>query len=149
MRNIAIVLLALIMCWGCNSGVKSGGQLSKSEIAYIQGLGILNEDETILLFSTQAGFKGTKQAANFFTDKRIAAYWVDEKRPENNYINSALFQEVEKMNMIYFSNDPTYCSEIEIMTKHGNYFSVYVDADSAATWKFFNAAVEVWQQHRK
>lgn len=146
MRIAILVMVALILCWGCNSDVINGGQLSKSEIAYIQRLGILNEGEAIHLFTSQAGFKGLEQAGNFFTDYRIAAYWIDDKRPEENVINYTFFEDVEKMTLTDLSTKISYSSYIEVLTYEGKTFKVYIDADSTATWGFYNDAVEVWQK---
>jgi hypothetical protein len=64
----------------CDKDLDTGGDLSKQDKEYIKGLGILDDEERIILFDSQGGgFNGRKTSGNFFTDKRIASYWIDKR----------------------------------------------------------------------
>ena len=72
-RTILVFIIVLLV--SCNH-IETGNTLKKSDIERIQRLNLLGKDEKILKFYSE--FKN-EVAGNFFTDKRLAKYWIDEK----------------------------------------------------------------------
>lgn len=97
---LQVSLLSLFFCClaaicGCG-GIKSEKEISLKERKYLGQLGLLDGDEKIILFDSQGGFiKPWKQSGNFFTDKRIASYWIDERHKSRSHKHSAFFGEID------------------------------------------------------
>ncbi|MGO8056245.1 hypothetical protein, partial [Rhizobium leguminosarum] len=72
--------------------------LKKSDIVRIQNLNLLDPDETIIKFYSE--YKKSV-AGNFFTDKRMAKYWVDERDPTRNSWASAYYSEIKSIDTVY------------------------------------------------
>ena len=69
------LLFSFLLLSACNH-IETGDALSKTDIQRIQKLNLLDKGEKIYKFYSE--FKN-EVAGNFFTDKRIAKYWIDEK----------------------------------------------------------------------
>jgi hypothetical protein len=137
--------VVLLLMTSCSNDVESGRTLSAEDKAFIRKLGILDKDEKIILFDSQGGlFKPNETSGNFFTEKRIASYWIDERRGERTEINSAFYSDIDTIWRYSKYRAVTLASYLEVHRKNGTKFKVYVDADSAGTWKFFNRALEEW-----
>lgn len=66
----------------CDRKLETGNDLSNQNKDFIKSLGVLDDKENIILFDSQGGgFNGLKTSGNFFTDRRIASYWIDTKIP--------------------------------------------------------------------
>ncbi len=148
MRHLRYLVLMPLLLYACHPGISTGKDLSKNDIAFIKSLGLLNEGEEILLFDTQAGYKGIKQAGNFITKERIAAYWIDKDRPENNKINAAFYRYIKNLTFTDLSRSLSYSSYIEVEPINGKTFKVYIDGDSTAVWNFYNKASNIWHKSR-
>jgi hypothetical protein len=125
-----------------------GKGLSSKDIMYIQKMGLLEKKEEIILFTTQGGFLGLKSSGNFYTKKRIASYWIDKNHPERTSNDFAYYEDIDTIICHPRLNAVTLSSSIEIKNKTGKQFNVFVDADSAQTWKFFNGAIKLWQKSK-
>ncbi|WP_295801482.1 hypothetical protein [Mucilaginibacter sp.] len=128
----------------CQPGVQKGAALSRIHINYIRRLGLLAGDEHIILFDSQYKIK---VSGNFFTNRRLAAYWTDENDPAKSYINYAFYPDIDSIKRRYFkvSADVSY---LEVYKSDGEKFRVFVKADSAATKCFFNSAVLMWEKSK-
>ncbi len=130
---------------GCKNGPLNGSDLTKSEIEYITKLGLLDPNEKIILFDSQSDFE---ISGNFFTEQRIASYWISDKNEESD-TNSAYFKDVDSLLLTDLVNDFSYASYITVYLEDGANFRVYIDADSAATYHFYDLAVENWENQKK
>lgn len=115
---------------------KTEKNLTTREINFIRELIPLDNAENILIFESNGGFDGIKQSGNFMTESRVIAYWIENGKKE---IHSARFlDEVDSIATTDLISKPTYASYATVFKHDGTTFKVYVDADSARTYQFFN-----------
>jgi hypothetical protein len=151
-KTILLLFLGLIFSSifvSCNSKTKTSISLSKTDIAYIKNLGILENNETIILFDTQGAFGNVKVSGNFFTEKRIASYWIDKNDTCKNDIYFAYYSDIDTITATFLTTSLTYTSYLEVQKNNGQKFKVFVDADSAETSDFFNCAIAEWIKNKK
>src|SRR5690242_21871006 len=96
MRKIFIVCM-LSFLFSCNH-IQTGDTLSRSDIEYIQNLHLLDQNEKIYKFYSE--YK-KKVAGNFFTNKRIAKYWIDERNKEKNQISFAFYPDIKSIDTVF------------------------------------------------
>src|SRR5690348_11514506 len=92
--NIKWFLLLFLSC----NHIENGNTLSQKDIAYIKSLKLLEDGETIFKFYSE--YK-KKVAGNFFTDRRIATYWKDERNSEKDEIAFAFYNDIVKIDTVY------------------------------------------------
>jgi hypothetical protein len=142
---IAFGLCGALVC-ACNT-VQTGNKLTQNDIDYISALGILNKQEKIILFETHSGwFNGKRLSGNYFTDKRIAGYWID-KRTQKQTINSAFYQDIDTITTTDLSRSLTMASYLTVKKKDGQAFNIFISLNSAETAAFFSSAISEWQKH--
>ena len=117
--------------------------MDKSEIGYIRSLNLLSEKEVVESFYSTSTFK---QSGNFFTNKRIASYWIDRDKSKNS-INYAFYKDVVSIKPVY-KVGITYCPYILVRCSKGRAFRVYVDGDEKTIKSFFNEAVDAWRDNK-
>ena len=146
MKNRKVLILYVILCAlsSCQPGVQKGTAISSNHLNYIRSLGLLAANENIILFDAQYKLK---VSGNFFTDKRIAAYWTDERDTSKRHVYYALYPDIDsiKTNYIKASAGVSY---LNVFKSDGSNFKVYVKADSAETKYFFDAAIAKWKASR-
>lgn len=139
--------LAALLVVSCSRNLETGKDLSNSDIDFIRSLGVLDKNESIILFDSQGGvFYGLKTSGNFFTDKRIASYWIDDRDTSKTNIEYAFYKDVDTIWRYPKYRSLTLASYLEVHKKDGTRFKVYVSADSATTWQFFNRALGEWNR---
>lgn len=94
--KIMLMLLCFIFV-SCNR-IERGDQLNKEDINRIQQLGLLDPGEKIIKFYSE--FK-KQVAGNFFSNKRVAKYWIDEHNKTKNGISSAYYGDIISIDSIY------------------------------------------------
>lgn len=134
-----ILILATL---GCQNGPINGSDLKKEEIQYITKLGLLDPNEKIILFDSQSDFE---TSGNFFTEQRIASYWISDKKEESD-TNYAFFKDVDSLLLTDLVNDFSYASYITVYLEDGANFRVHIDADSADTYHFYDLAMKNWEK---
>lgn len=144
--KILILLIPFGMFFSCADD-KTERNLMTGEHKFIEGLGILDVKEEVQLFENNDGFEDVTKSGNFITNKRIAAYWIEEDQKE---VHSAFFEnEIDSMSQTDNHTALTYASYLTIYKTDGSSFKVYIDADSARTYEFFNKARANWESLRK
>lgn len=144
-RIIAITISCIILLNSCGLIHKDETNLSKDDLIYIEKIIPLNQDEKIELFETNGGVKGLKTAGNFITNKRVASYWIDDKKDEVNY---AFYNEIDSIKTIDRTKALTYSSYLEILSSSRGNFKIYIDADSTRISHFFNCALSNWKKYK-
>ncbi|MTE27677.1 hypothetical protein [Winogradskyella ouciana] len=144
-KLIHIIIISLLLLVSCDSGIKSGNELSKADLHYIRELGLINNNERIILFASQGG---NQKSGNFISEQRLASYWT-ENRKENNEINSAEYNEIDTLITKDLSNALTYASYIKVIKKDGSEFKIYVDDNPEKTNEFFDRATSEWLKRKK
>src|SRR5689334_20637158 len=131
------ILVSATILLSCDHSARNGAEFSASERKYIEQLGLLDNNETIILFDGQSDFK---TSGNFFSDKRIASYWIDKKDETKSSIDFAFYSEIDTILTKDLSHALTYASYLEVVKRDGKTFKVYVDGDSTEVQAFFDRA---------
>lgn len=139
LTTILIVFLLL----ACNS-IESHTSLGKKQIEYIKSLGLLDEEETIIKFYSE---HTQKAAGNFFTEKRIAKYWIDKNDSTKNQLKSAFYKEIKKIDTVYNAGF-TYCPYMMIHKISGESFTVCVEGERSEVQSFFEEALNLWNENK-
>ncbi len=141
-----IVILLLISCFtfiSCQS-IESGDTLDKKTIAKIKELGLLDGDEKIIQYYSN---HEKDKAGNFFTNKRIAHYWLDQHDDSRTDISFGYYQDIISID----TNFKVYDFDIPYMTikkKDSTAFKVYIDGTHEEKKIFFETAIDFWKKRR-
>ena len=144
--RIAFLTIISATLLSCVHKTKTGNDLSTEDINHIKSLGILLNDEKIIRFDTQTDIKSS---GNFFTDKRLASYWIDKRDKSNNSFESAFYEEIDSIKPHDLTRSLTYASYIKVTTSNAKTFNIYVDGDSTQVWTFFNGAIDTWKSAKR
>jgi len=138
-----ITIVILLFLFSCNK-IENHKTLSQNDINRIKSLKILDNDEIIYQFYSE--FKN-EFAGNFYTNKRIASYWIDKRDAKKNKTNFAYYKDIIKIDTIYNSG-LTYSPYILITTKDNKTFKVYVDGKKDEIKSFFENSLQEWRKRR-
>jgi hypothetical protein len=136
---------ALLLIASCNWKAKNENNLTHKDLQFIRDLGILDSNETILLFESNGGFSGLKQSGNFVTKKRVASYWIENHLTEKNF---AIYSQIDSMKLNNKTNAVTLASSITIYARDNKTFELYIDADSTRLNQFYNQTVQLWKKNK-
>jgi hypothetical protein len=147
--NIVIILVVSTLVFiGCENGIQKGDELSKKDIEIITNLGLLEQNERIIEFHSQSGQSNQiAQAGNFYSNKRIASYWIEQN--SKSEINSAFYSEIDTITTHDFSNDWSTGSFLKIRTNTSHVYNVYVNGDQKDIKHFFNGAIREWENKKR
>ena len=146
MRIFQTWLLGIGVSWmlfSCNR-IETGQTLRPSDITYIQQLKLLEPGETIYKFYSEYT---RKTAGNFFTNRRIAKYWIDRFHPERTTLSSALYPDIQSIDTV-FNAGLTWCPYMRITKRDGTQFNVSVEGKHRQVKAFFEDAMRLWRQNR-
>lgn len=141
MRNYFNVTLILLLLISCNK-IENSKTLDKKDIEYIKNLGLLKEDETIYGFYSE--FKNSV-AGNFFTDQRVASYWIDERNSQKNEVKFAYYNEIKKIDTIY-KVGITYSPYMLVTKANDSTFKVSVDGEKEGIKAFYEGVIREWKK---
>ena len=110
-------------CSCSNNHIETRDTLSKADIEYIQSLKLLDKGEKFCKFYSE--YK-KKVAGNFFTDKRIATYWIDERNKKKNKISFAFYPDIKSIDTVYEAG-VTYSPYMLVTKKDNTKFKVSVN----------------------
>jgi hypothetical protein len=136
-RNILLFLFMFLAA--CNN-IQTGDTLSKTEIDRIHKLNLLDKNEKIYKFYSE--FK-SDVAGNFFTDKRLAKYWIDKKDKTKDQISFAYYPDIKSIDTVY-NGGATYCPYLLVTKNDGSQFKVCVDGRQKEIKEFFEDAINKW-----
>jgi hypothetical protein len=139
---LSVFLISLFACK--NNRIESGESLSKSDIEYIRDLGLISRDEKIYKFYSE--FR-KRNAGNFYTDKRIAKYWIDERDRNKNQVSHAYYPDIKSIDIVYHPG-ATYCPYMLVTKSDGSEFKVCADGRPEEIKSFFEGALKLWIQKR-
>ena len=142
MRQIFIIFM-LSFLFSCNH-IQTSDTLSSSDIQYIQNLHLLDQNEKIYKFYSE--FR-KKNAGNFFTNKRIAKYWIDERDKDKNQLTFAFYPDIKSIDTVYNAG-ATYSPYMLVTKLDGTQFKVSVNGKREEIKSFFEDALKQWQEHK-
>ena len=137
MKFVSFLFLLLLSC----NSIKTGDKLTKYDILQIRKLGLLEENEKIIAFSSQSS---NSVSGNFYTDKRIASYWQDEYNSAENEVNSAFYKDVISIDTVVYAG-LTFAPYLIIMKKDSSSFKAYFDGEKSEVRKLFTDIFEKWE----
>lgn len=138
--HFCIILLLLLSC----NHIQKGNSLSKADIDFIKSLHLLDDGEKIEKF--YSNYK-KKVAGNFFTDRRLAVYWVDTQYEEKNERSFAFYKDIKAIDTVY-DVDLTYCPYLRVTKYDGTQFKVCVEGSKREVKAFFEEALNEWQKEK-
>ena len=124
--------------------IETGASLDEKTLAQLKEMGLLDENEKIVKYYSNY----TKdKAGNFFTDKKIAHYWLDENDDSKSDISLAYYPEIIRIdtNLNVRGFDIPYMT---VWKKDSTNFRVYIDGTEKEKQDFFNAAINLWKRNR-
>jgi hypothetical protein len=133
------LLPSLLSCFG--NKIETDKTLKQEDKAYIQSLNLLDKDELIYKFYSE--FRNNV-AGNFFTDRRMASYWIDERDKTKDKIVYAYYLEIVSIDTVYYAGS-TYCPFMLVKKKDSTEFKVCVDGKREEIKSFFEDAMQVWK----
>jgi bisphosphoglycerate-independent phosphoglycerate mutase (AlkP superfamily) len=137
------VFYLLFFLFSCNH-IETGDSLSRPDIEYIQSLRLLDKDEKIYNFYSE--FK-KENAGNFFTDKRIATYWIDERDKEKSQLSFAFYADIKSIDTIYYAG-ATYSPYMLITKTDDTQFRVSANGKKEEVKYFFEGALAQWKRRK-
>lgn len=143
LRHIAplFVVVATLLS-ACGNKILTDKQLSDADRNLIRSLGLLDSSETILQF--YSNYKN-EIAGSFYTDRRVAHYWLDERRVENRELNTAFYEDITSIDTVISVPDFD-CPYLIVGCKDGNKFKVYVDGSRDEILGFYQAILLQWNK---
>jgi hypothetical protein len=139
------LISALLLLASCSLKAKNENNLTHKDLQFIRDLGILDSNETILLFESNGGLSDLKQSGNFVTEKRVASYWIENNLTEKNF---AIYSQIDSMKLNNKTNAVTLASSITIYAKDNKTFELYIEADSTRLNQFYNQTVQLWKKNK-
>jgi hypothetical protein len=118
--------------------------LSKDDIAYIRGLGLIEEDEKIIKFYSE---DVNKVAGNFFTDRKMAKYWIDRRDSTKNQVSFAYYKDIVSIDTNYMQGALTYAPYMMVTKKDGSRFKVCAEGEKPEIKAFFEEALAKWKEN--
>jgi hypothetical protein len=139
---LVIVLFATTGLLGCEK-IYTGEQLAPRTIKRLQQLRLLNPQEKVYQFYTNAPNKAAG-AGSFYTTERIASYWLDKDKRKTQ-IHFAYYKDIARIDTIYLDKALTYVSYMTVLKRDGSRFQVYVGGKKPIVSAFFEHAMAHWQ----
>lgn len=139
------LLLTGLLAVGVSSCEKvyPGYRLSETTIQRLRNLGLLDSNERVYEFYTNAPNKAAG-AGNFYTTKRLAHYWLPSDKRKTQ-LNSAYYAEIARIDTTYLDKSLTYISYMTITKKDSSRFQVFVGGKKPVVRSFFEHAIAHWR----
>lgn len=144
MKSFLIIFFSLFLLVSCNK-IETNDTLNKSDISLIQDLNLIDENEKIIKFYSEYR---KENSGNFFTNKRVAKYWIDKEDESKNVINSAFYKDIKSIDTIYNAG-LTYCPNLMISKIDGTSFKVSVEGDKTEVKSFFEDLLKEWDKNKR
>jgi hypothetical protein len=138
-------IFALLLLFAACNHIKSGDKLSRTDLDRIKQLQLLDSGEKIYKFYSQ--FENSV-AGNFFTDKRIAKYWIDDKDKSKDEVSFAYYTDIESIDTVYYAG-MTYAPYMLVTKKDKTKFKIFVDGKRREIKAFFEDALSKWLRTKK
>lgn len=145
MRKLSRLFALLLFCSSCDNKIETADTLKKQDFDRFYALKLLDTNERLYKFYSE--FKNSV-AGNFYSDKRLASYWLDERDTSKNKVEYAFYKDILKIDTVYYAGS-TYCPYMRITRTDNTSFKVCVDGKRQEITDFFNDAITKWKQNSK
>jgi hypothetical protein len=143
MKSGKTLWLILLIILACNH-IETGENLQQKDIILIQQLGLLEKGETIFKFYSE---DKAEVAGNFFTNNRIATYWIDETNKTKDSKSFAFYENIKSIDTVYNAG-LTYSPNLLVKQKDGSTFRVSVNGSRKEIKAFFEDAIAQWSANK-
>ncbi len=137
-------IIFLICFISCNK-IETQKTLNQNDLNYIKSLKLLDKNEIIYKFYSE---NTNETAGNFFTNKRVATYWIDKRDSKNNQLKYAFYKDIIKIETRKRAG-ATYCPYALITKKDNTKFEVFVDGSEQDIKSFFEDLLFEWKKNAK
>lgn len=144
MRSTRYILLLAALAFGCH-GIQSGDSLTSKDFRRFRKLHLVDNGERVYQFYSE--FKKSV-AGNFYTEKRLASYWIDERDSSKNKTEYAFYEDIIRIDTCY-NPGLTYAPFLLVTRKDSSTFKVCADGSKAEIAEFFNGAINKWKSKNK
>lgn len=141
MKNGWSVFLLLLL--SCNR-IEAGSALSPADAAFVRSLGLLDNGETMQRFYSNFT---RRTAGSFFTDKRMAHYWLGSRDSCEHQRECAFYPDITAVDPVFKVPDFD-CPFLLVRKKDQTTFRVYMDGSPAEMQRFYQEALGAWNRHR-
>lgn len=86
-------------------------------------------------------------AGNFFSDKRLANYWLDDRDKSKDKTVFAYYADIKEIDTIFYAG-ATYSQYMLVTKTDDSQFKVYVDGKRNEIKAFFEEALSIWTQKK-
>lgn len=142
--NIFCLCIIMTIAFSCNK-IQTEKDLKKSDIELIKSLGLLDEDEKIRKFYSQ---HKNNVGGNFFTNKRVATYWLDEHHESRRTINTAYYSDIINLDTVFLvglTNSPY----IKVIKSDSTKFNLYIGGKPDELKSFYEDILSLWKRNKK
>lgn len=144
-HNLLRILLTIGFISCHNEKIESGETLKKETTDLIRSLGLLSDGEQIIKYYSNFD---QSNAGSFFTNKRIAHYWLDKHDNRKNDTSFAYYPEIAEITMTKAVPD-TYAPYMTITRKNNTQFRIYVEGSEKELGSFVEEAIWTWRKYSK
>ena len=142
--NNLVLLAVVVLLAGCN-GIQTGDSLSKKDFQRFRSLNLIGDGERLFKFYSE--YKKSV-AGNFYTDRRLASYWIDERDSTKNSTQFAYYEDIIRIDTCYNAG-LTYAPFMLVTRKDSSTFKVCADGSKEEIAAFFNGAISKWKSKKK
>lgn len=137
-----IIILILLSTTSCTRNhIKAGDSLCQETKQLISDLGILPENEKIIKY--YSNFRESN-AGSFYTDRRIAHYWIDESHPERNDTSFALYTDIVRIDTVFHAG-ATHSPFLKARLTDSSQIFIYADGAYTEIKAFFEEIIGRWK----
>lgn len=141
--SIAFACYLLFILLSCsNQKIETGQTLKKETADIIRSLGLLGDSEQIIQF--YSNYEQSK-AGSFFTNKRIAHYWLDDNDKNKNDTSYAFYPDIVAIDTTVTVPD-TFAPYLTVTKKDSSQFRLYVEGRKSEIRAFFEEAILTWKK---
>ncbi len=143
-RNVFVVfILIVILLTGCaRNKVQTGDTLPAADIHRLRTLNILDSGEQIIGFYSQ---HENEVGGNFYTNKRLASYWLDKDHINRQQVNQVAYSDVIAIDTVFSPGDFN-CPYLIIRKNDSTSFHLYIDGSKEDIYSFYEGIIRVWKK---
>lgn len=145
MRKLIALFTLVLLLSSCDNPIETANTLTRQDFDHLHSLKLLDTNEQLHKFYSE--YKKSV-AGNFYTDKRLASYWLDEHDSSKNKVEYAFYKDIMKIDTVYYAG-ATYCPYMLITKTNGSSFKVCVDGTKKEITDFFNDAIIKWKRNNR
>lgn len=145
MRKLSRLLPLLLFYSACGNKIETSETLKKQDFDRLYSLNLLDTNEQLYKFYSE--FKNSV-AGNFYSDKRLASYWLDERDTSKNKVEYAFYKDIVKIDTVYYAG-ATYCPYMRVTRADSSSFKVCIEGNRQEITNFFNEAIKIWKDKSK